>query len=280
MRRTGKYAYVDGVPCTTSWSFTKSSSVGRYQASCVPDGSAASEGNVDYSGTMTGKGYLPPFPTEAEMAAVFVASAKTGEIMNYEGDILVSETTINIPVAAGGPITWSANWGAQGPLVKETVTAYEDDTRNPAPGAKHGKIEIVEVNDAGPEVWTVVPAVQNITLVFRRGVTTYVDNGYVYREAGNLEADVTFRVENDDVDVALYAENVVKRLRAYVNATQYYLYDAIMFREHSNLTVNRETNEMVGYDVSGWWTALRTRTPPALGTIVKPGSAGVLYPTP
>lgn len=274
MRISGKYAYVDGVSCVGAWSASEQSSVQRYAASCAPDGTVTSDGNVSWSGGMEGAGYLPPFPTEDDIPFVGVASAKPGHFVTYEGDVLVSDCSVRIPKAQGGPITWVANWAAQGLLTKSTSTQYLDDTRELAPSAKNAKVTIETT--LGSNTFTEVDEVQDVTLTFRRPLVDSVSEGAVYREPGNLEADISFSVNNDDLEVALYALNSVRRVRVYVTDTLYFLFDSIQFGALGNYRVQRNPVAMVGYQVNGMWTALRTRSPAALGEILLPGGA-VLY---
>lgn len=276
-RRSGKYAYVDGIPCTQGWGFGRTSTASRYFASCVPGASGASEGVLDETGSVNGLGYLPPIPNGEDFDFVGVASAKAGQLLNWVGDILISDTTLQMPIAAGTPITWTSNFGVQGQLTKETATAYEDDTRLPAASAKNCKIAIESVLDSG--VFTDVDRVQNATLTFRMPASTSVNVGVTERDPGNLEVDLSFEVHNDDMDVALYALNSVKRVRVYVTATLFYLLDAVMWQAHSNYRVDRSQNPppIIGYTVNGLWTALRTQDPPALGQILLPGGS-TLYP--
>jgi hypothetical protein len=272
MRRSGKYGYIDGIACLQSWQFNKQASVSRYAASCTPGGSATAAGNIDVTGSMAGIGYLPPLPSETDMAFVGVASAAVGEVLNYEGDVLVYETVLNFPKAQGGVINWSANWGAQGDLVKSTSTAYSDDTREPGPPASKLKISIEGTPDS--DSWSDVADVQAATLTFRMPPVTSVEGGFVYREAGNLECDLSFEVNNDDEEVALYALNAIKRVRVYVTDSLFYMLDAVQFGAHSNFRVVRgPTPQMIGYTVNGMWTALRSRTPAALGEILLPGGS-------
>jgi len=266
MKRTGKYAYVDGVPCTVSWGFTQANSMSRYSASCSPDGTVAVEGNIDQTGTISGMGWLPFLPQEDDFAFIGVASAKAAEIINYEGDIKVIESTLNIPVAAGGPITWTSTFGVQGRLTKTTTPAYVDDTRDPAPSAKNGLVKI----ETAPAVWTPVEFLQNISITFRRPANTLVEAGETFRETGNLEVDLNFEVKNDDFEVAMYQSNVIARVRVFVTATLFYEFDAFVFKDKTNYTVTRVGGELIGYTVNAFWTALRAQVTPVLGYIKKP----------
>lgn len=271
MRRSGKYAYVNGLSCITGWSATGATSASRYSASCTPDGSAMSEGNENWTGSIQGVGYDALFPEEDDFSFIGVASAKSGEIVNYGGLVLVETTTIQIPVAQGGPITWEASFGVQGELSKTTTPAYLDATRDHAPTAKAGGVRIESTPDSG--TWTALDDIQNITMTFRRPAVVSVDDGFTYREAGNLEADLTFAINTDDMAVALYDLNAVKRVRVYVTATLFFEFDAIMFTGLSDFRVVRGPQpQMIGYTVNGMWTASR-ETSATLGQILLPGGA-------
>lgn len=272
MRRHGKYAYVNGVSCTQRWQTTQTGNAQEVQASCVPDGTEVIEGNLSETGSMGGLGYLPPMPTGEDFSFIGVASADTDFPVYYQGDIVVSETTISIPVKANGPISWSSNFACQGILTKQTDEVYVDSTRSVAPSAKYGKISIEGVFDSS--TFTDV-TVQNISLTFRRALADSVENGLVYRNAGNLSASLTFDIEDDDRNNALFILNSKHRVRVYVTSTLFYLFDCIHFGEKSNFTVDRTNNSLVSFTVNGMWSGVRGTQ---LGQIVLPGGS-VWWPT-
>lgn len=273
MKRSGKYAYVDGIPCTVGWGYNRQANVSRYIASCVPGASGAVAGNIAETGSMNGVGYLPPMPTEDDIPFVGVASAQLGSYLSYEGDIVISETSIQIPVASGGPITWSANFAVQGELEKVTTTPYIDLSRDPAPAAKDASVVLADLTtqwEASEEV-----ACQSINMTFRRSMASTVEAGLTYYETGNLEAEVSFEVSNDDLLYAPYQPNEVRLLRVYVAEGVYYEFDAMIFSGLSNFKVDRSDNSIIGYTVNALWTALTARDPEVegqkLGHILLPG---------
>lgn len=269
MRRSGKYAYVNGLECITGWSASGASNAQRYSASCVPDGSGVSEGNENWTGSIQGVGYTALFPEEDDFAFIGVASAKAGQVVNYSGDILVEQATIQIPVAAGGPITWETTFGIQGELTKSTTPAYTDPMRDHAPTAKAGGVRIESTPDSN--TWTALDEIQNITMTFRRPAVVSVNGGLSYREAGNMEADLSFVINTDDLDVALYALNAIKRTRVYVTNSLFFEFDAIAYTGLSDYRVVRGPQpQMIGYTVNGMWTASRP-TSNTLGQILLPG---------
>lgn len=260
MKRTGKFAYVDGIPCTQGWSSNVQSSVQRYQASCVPGASGATPGNTDETGSFKGLGYAPPMPTGENFEFIGVS----GPSLSYRGDVLITDVTLNIPISAGTPINWSANFGVQGELAENTGDSPEDPTRNAAPSAKNGAVKIESA--LGSDTWTTVARPQNCTLTFRRPASTTVNNGTTERDAGNLEVDLSFALHNDrrtKQDVAetlnLCALNQINRVRVYVTSTLFFQFDSFIWRQQSNYSVDRSQNPppVIGYTVNGMWTALR-----------------------
>lgn len=264
MKRTGKYAYVNGIPCVQGWSTSLSSSVQRYQASCVPGASGATPGNTDETGNLKGLGYAPPLPTGENFVFIGVSSDKPGELLNYHGDVLITDTTLNLPVAAGTAINWTANFGVQGELLENTTNAYSDPTRNAAPSAKFGGIRVERILNSN--TFDIVDRVQNITVTFRRPASTSVNNGTTERDGGNLEVDLSFSIHNDrrfkQDNPPLYdlcALNGINKVRVYVTATQFILLDSVIWRQKSNYNVDRSANPppVISYTVNGMWTALR-----------------------
>ena len=281
MKRSGKYAYVEGIPCTQGWGVNRQSTASRYVASCTPDGSAAVEGNISEMGSVNGLGYLPPMPTEDNFEFIGVVSAKAAEIINWCGDVLIADTTITLPVASGTPISWSSSFGVQGELAENPeyhTGAYLDDSRDPAPSAKWGKIAVETVIDEGD--WEDI-AIQGATMKFSRGSAQTIEAGLTYHTAGNLEAEISFEIQDDDRGNPLLQVNAIKTVRVYVTETLYYQFDAILFSNQSNFKVDRASNNIIGYTMNGIWTALRDKAgsgPNDLGEIVYP-SGDVFYPT-
>jgi hypothetical protein len=271
MVTTGKHAYVDGIPCVTSWGVNITNTAARHAASCVPDATAVVEGNLDWGGgTITGIGYNPAaMPTGTAIPFLGIVN-RTGVDAGQalEGDILIEELTINIPVNAGTNINWAATFGVQGELLAVDDAADADAldaTFSQGASAKDGKISI----DDGSG-FSVRPGVQNITLVFRRPHATYVENGLTLRQAGNLEAEVSYDVVSDEFLYDYDAPNATNLLRAYVTSLLFWEFDNIVFGGRSNFTINRQDNSLVGYSVNGLWTAVTGSTQ---GHINKPGGS-------
>lgn len=275
-RISGKYAYVEGVGHTKSWQMSEAANLATIMDSASPDGSEAVDGNADWTGSVAGNGYASAlYPKEANFAFHGVANGKVGSLVNYDASVLVGATTVNIPVAtSGGVVNWTSTFGAQGDVVKETATAYDDDVRTLTVPAKNGKISI---ESAVAGVYTDIGGVQNITLNFARGMSTYVEAGLTYRVPNNLTANVSFDIQDDDLFNALYAKGVCKKTKIFVTGALFFMFDGIMWGDKTNYNIDRSTDNIVGYSVAGTWSALRTGA--ALGTIILP-DATVLYPAP
>jgi len=245
--RHGKDAFVTGIPCISSWQVSEASNAQRYVASCGGDGSLVPEGNVDLTGSIAGVGWVPPIPDGVDLSFRGVASNVIGSLLSYTGTILIQESTLTIPVEAGGPPTWSANFGVQGELTKDAATGGADTTRSNAASGKWGKV-LIGSGD------TEVSGVRDITLTLRRPPATFINAGATSRRTGNLECDIAFNVYNDDKDVALYALNAIDEVKIVTNEAEdeFWWLSFIRFLQKSNFVVDR--GQLIGYQVTGQWS--------------------------
>ena len=269
-RRSGKYAYVDGLCCIQGWNVSGANSTVRYAASCAPGGTIVSPGNEAWTGQANGVGYEPQFPADEDSAFVGVVSAEIGDVINETGDVRFYQTQLSIPIAAGGPITWTADFAVQGELTQETTTPYTDACDDEPSSAKAGKVSIEATPDNG--VFTDLADVQSVQLTFRKPTVNSVNDGLTYVDTGNLEVDISFEINSDDIHNALFALNAVKRVRVYVTASLFFEFDAIHFTGLSNFRVIRDPLTIIGFTVNGQWTARRVGNS-TLGQVLLPGGA-------
>ena len=250
----GKAAYINGVHCLVNWAATEDVALERYAASCTNGGTAAADGNVNWSGTASGVGGTPALlPTGSDFTFKGVIDNTVSDNLVMDGIIRVSECQIQIPVAQGGPIRWNATWGAQGLLTEGTVGAA--DTIGPEPDmAKNGAIRIA-ANFAAIGTPTVINAIQNITLTFRRPENTYVDAGVMKRLTSNLEGDLSFELFERTMVNSLYAKNTLGIVRVYVTPTTYWEL-SVKFGTKGPITIDNATNQPVGYTVNAMWTSV------------------------
>lgn len=249
---SGKWAYVNGVPCTASWQASEVADVKTYAASCTGGGMAAIEGNVNWTGTINGIGPEPPAGLRPGLDFVFkgVIDNTVADAITLDGTIRTSQLTVTIPVASSDVIRWAVTFGAQGLLTKTTVGAADGTTPIPAKGGKYGKVRI------DPDgVDFLVPDVQAITITLNAPMLDYVSNGAMYRKSGPLEASISFDVLNRDPAVANYDVNTYEVVDIYVSATQFWRFADILWKEKTNINVDA-AGALVGYSVNGIWSAL------------------------
>lgn len=249
---SGKDAYVDGVPCTTSWSVAHSAAIQRYACSATQGGTGVVEGNINWSGSMAGLGPNPPVKPGSEFTFKGIVDATNGDTLAIEGTVLIENVRIQFPVRGGGPITWNSTFGAQGLLTSTTpLTGVVDPTSKLAISAKDTGITI----DPGGTPY-VVPDVQSISLNLSARSATYISSGATERKPGNLIADLSFTLLNRDLFIANYQPNQREIVHIVLNDATFWLIDEVVFGNLSNFQVNVATRSIVGYTVGGMWSAV------------------------
>lgn len=251
---SGKHAYIDNVPCVAQWQVGESGDLQSYAASCTAGGTGVSDGNIDWAGSASGIGHTPVLmPTGNDFTFKGVADNESGDAIVYDGTILVSQTTINIPIAAGGPITWASVFGCQGALTEGTSGAA-DATVAEAPSAKAATLKI---EDTAAEIagGTALSDIQSITLTFSRPASSYVSGGYVYRLPGNLAATIAFEILDRSLVNTKYAINAHKVASILVAAGATWELP-IKWGSKTNFTVDTDTRAPVGYTVNGQWSSV------------------------
>lgn len=247
---SGKDGYVNGVPCTTSWSVSQVAAIQAYAASCTDGGTGVVEGNINWTGTMAGLGPNPPVIPGQEFTFRGIADATIGSVIAIEGTVLIENVSIQFPVQGGGPIVWTATFGAQG-LMTSSVTGAADNTSQLAVSAKDAEVEIDPATTA-----QIIENVQSIALAFSASSVTYVNDGVTYRKSGNLSANLSFDVLNGDLFVAGYQPNERHEVHVNIGDGTFWEIDEVVFGGLSNFNVNVATRAIVGYSVSGQWSAV------------------------
>jgi len=261
---SGKDAYVDGVPCTTSWSATVQASLNQYACSATQGGTGVVEGNLNWAGQMSGLGPNPPVQPGTEYPFKGAIEATAGDGLALEGTVLIGAVSITFPVQSGAPITWTASFLVQGILV-ETTTVYVDPTSKLATSAKDAGITI---DPSGTPF--VVPDVQSISLSFDAPANSFVRAGEMHRKAGNLSASLTFALLNRSLYVPQYQPNVRDVVHVTLDDGTFWELDEVVFGGLTNFSVNTATSEIVGYSVNGMWSAVSSLTTDALGKLTSP----------
>lgn len=255
---SGKDAYVGSLSCITRWGMSIQANGSRYQASCTGGATISGEGNTDVTGTIEGVGLGFPFPDGTDLAAVFVTSNQSGDLLSYSGNIRINQVQVTFPVAAADPIRWTANWGAQGTLTKSTAVGGADASVSVPPTAK-----LITAEYGG----TAVDALQALTVTFRRPEGTYIISGSTQRQNGGLEADVSFELLTKDIEA--YTINSEDTFEVLNDGTVVVDFSSVRLKSLTNYQVDRETGDVIGYTVNGEFNAVTGTT---LGYIQQNGS--------
>lgn len=246
---SGKDAYVNTVGCVQSWQATEAVTAQRYSASCVPGATAVPPGIVNWTGQISGVGDFPEvvIPNGTDLAFQGVINNTSMALKSLTGNVRIEQLTIDIDKSTYAPIKWTATFGAQG-LLTEGATGAADATISEAPNGKDLAISIGGT-----------PLTQSLTkaqIVLRMPATTYVDAGATKRTSGNLECDVNFTVQDSSLAVGAYAKNVLGLLKIFTTADNFWEFSKIRFLGKSNFTVDRVSNNVLGYQVNGQWSAI------------------------
>jgi hypothetical protein len=250
---SGKDAYVDGVPCTTSWGATLAVALSKYSASCLAGATNTPPGVRNWTGQMAGFGSFPEavLPSYTPLDFQGVINNTGGSLKSLTGSIYIEQLTIDINKATQAPISWTATFGVDGDLA-EAATGADDSVVSEAENGKDLGITIV----ATP----ITQNIQSAQIILKRALTTYVDAGTTKRKAGNLEADISFSVLESIVEVAAYAPNALSLVKVLCGGGKYWEFSKIRFGGKSGLTVDRSANAIIGYTVNGGWNAVEGTT--------------------
>jgi hypothetical protein len=262
---TGRDGYVNGVGCTTSWMVNRSAAISRYAASCSGYGTNVNRGNLNVTGSMSGIGGNPLVTPGTTVAFKGVIDNTFGSNKVLDGSIYIQSLSLQMPKESGGNLTWTANFGVQGDLTEGT-TGAADSTYILHEGAS--QITDAVLYDGGTPY--TIPGFRQANFTINAPEKTYIINGLTHRLAGNLEADISIDVYDDDYNNAKFAPNVVDKLSLYVDASTFWLFEWIRFGDVSNFTVDRAGQAVVSYTINGMWTAANGGVE---GSIVRPGGA-------
>jgi hypothetical protein len=261
----GRDGYVNGIPCITSWMVSKSAAVTPYQASCTGRGTGITRGVINEIGTISGIGGNPPITPGTEFTFKGVIDNSVGFVKVLDGTVLPTSLTINIPKETGGNINWTAAFGVQGQLVEGAVGAA-DTSFVLHEGAS---LAADPVLDNAGDPYT-IPGFRDCSFTIDCPEATYVISNAMYRKPGNLSANVTFNIYNDDYIDAKFAPNVVDKVKIYIDATTFWLFEWLRFTDIGNFTIDRATQAIIGHSIGAQWTAVNAATE---GSIVRPGGA-------
>lgn len=248
----GRDAYVNGIPCTESWQLSKSADVKTYAASCTGGATGAAAGNVNWTGQINGLGAEPPSGVWPGNDLTFkgVVDNTVSDNITYDGTVRINQLTITLPVVSGDVCKWSATFGAQGDMAKTTIGAADATFK-----------EHYSANGTGVTVGageTVIPDVQDVTLVFNTPETTFINAGLTYRRSGNLEANCSFNILNREFGVSPWAVNYIDLVKFYISDVEYWEIAWIRWKEMTGLVVDASSRALVGYTINGVFSSVKS----------------------
>lgn len=269
MIQTGKKGSVNGIGCLQTWQLSDAVANKRYAATCTDGGTAVTKGNRNFTGTITGLGSPPAavFPGTESVLALIVDDGPN----SIDGTALFNGLSINIAKEADDPVNWSATFGFQGIPTKGTTAIVADTFDGRYDGAGQALNPIFSAA-------TELAAMRSATLNFNAPEKIYFDDGAAYREPGNLEGDVSIDVYDDNPFLPAIAPNTIDTLKVYVNATQFWELDWVMLTGFSNFLVDRESQALIGYTLSGMWSSRKVAAA-GLGHIILPDGSTYLFGT-
>jgi hypothetical protein len=246
----GKYAYINGVPLTGSWAYNEAVAGHEHSDSGVAGGMRIGDGVVNGTGAITGFGAQPPLFPGTALSATLVKSRAEGANKSLIGSILVNQLTIEANYQTQTDFSWTANFGAQGILANSATAATPTET----PDVENGK-DLAIMLGADEVLGGTDGSIVSVRMDFRCNDVTRVHNGATYRQLGNLSAEITLAMLNDDLYDADFARNKVDSVKIYVSPDTFWQFDHLKWQSKTDYKWDNETRDFVGYTVVAKWTA-------------------------
>lgn len=241
---------VDGIPCVRTWTISTTADVQNAVCSASKQGTIVIDGNEDWSGSFTSYGHTPTrMPQDT-----FTFTGSIDGTNGATGAAIVDSVEISIDIEAGGIIMLTTNFSGNGAVTLGAAVATDSTT--PSLSSSIGTKVEVGTMVASP-VYTEITDVRTVTITITADNQSYVSSatsGQTKRTAGNISATIAVTVYDDDFG-DLPAVNDDNRLRVYVDATTFWLFEFVKWAEASDLTVDREAAAIVGATLNAQWSA-------------------------
>jgi len=240
---------VDGEACVRTWTIATTADVQNAVCSASKQGTIVIDGNEDWSGSFTQYGHTPNRMPQDSFTFTGSIDGSNGAV----GTAIVDSVEITIDIEAGAIIGIVTNFSGNGAVTLGAAVASDSTTPDPATSIGC-KVEVGTM--VGSPVWTEITDVRTVTITITADNQSYVSSstaGKTKRTAGNISAAIAVTVYEDDF-ADLPAVNSDARMRVYVNATEFWLFEFVRFGEASDLTVDRETAALVGATLNASWT--------------------------
>lgn len=268
---SGISGLVNGADTIRNWKVTTTAAIQKFVASNTKSMTGVLQGNKDWSGQYAAYGHSPSSMPGAALSFVGSINGSKG----IAGSALVDSVEIVIDIESGAIIAHTVNFSGNGALTIGAAVATDEVLPNcfSSIGCK-----VQTASYAAEPSYAELTHVKTITLRFAAANPSYVDSGtggLVKRESGNLSGSISIGLHGDTVDltnIAAVLPNTEKFVKVFVNATDFWLLQAIRFEGLTDLVVDRETAAIIGATLNGSFSGYYAGALGAIteGTIVLP----------
>jgi hypothetical protein len=231
---------VDSVPCVRNWSINSTADLQAGVCSASQGGTFRVAGNKDWTGSYDAYGHTPAaMPGEA-----FSFTGSIDGSLGASGTAIVDQVVITIDIEAGAIISHVVNFSANGALTFGAAVATDATAASPI-SAIGCLVKVSDVTETD---------VRTVTVTITAANTAYVSSdtaGQVQRKAGNIDANVSFTIYNDNM-INPPQPNTTATLKVYVTATTFWEFDWVMFGDLTGITVDREGAAILGATVNAF----------------------------
>lgn len=239
---------VSGINTTRSWNITSLADLQAIIASNTKSGRIRLAGNRDWNGGYSAYGHTPIKLPGDSFTFTGKMDTKAGPtVIGVEGVALVDQVVITIDLEAGLPIAHEVAFSSNGILAySDALTDFSDTTIPDPPSSIGTKLELAEA--IATPVFTEVTDFRTAVFTLTRDNASYVSAataGDTKRLAGNFDCALTYGIYEGD-PTKYVQPNVIKHVRLFVNATEYWELKWMRYGDVSDVEVNIETGVIVG----------------------------------
>lgn len=246
---SGVNGAVDGSGSVRTWEVTATNDVVNVFNSATKGMAITQPGNDDWSGSYTAHGHTPVrMPGQG-----FTFTGSVDGTNGVTGTAIVDSVEIVINIETGEKIGHTVNFSGNGALSKGAAAATDTSTPD-TPTSIGAKVEIA--TPAAVPSWGELEDVRTVTITITAENQSYVNSGTeggTRRAVGNLSASLSIDVHTDDPN-DLPDEGDVRGVRVFVNATEFWLFDWIVFNSIGPISVDIEGAGIVEATVAGEYT--------------------------
>jgi len=242
---SGRFCAIDAVGAVRNWSVSETAGLKKFVASNTNGGPGRAPGVQDWSGSISIYGGMPLLMPGQDFAFKGYTAPDSGEQGGngdvYQGQAIVDSVALTWNFENGDLIAHTINFGGFNTPLTLVTGFYDDDS----------DVEVQECIGLGAEAdGEEIANITSITLTLTAENKTYVNsstNGWTYRERGNFDATLAIAVhDTNDSDFGI-AINSDTELKLFVNSTEFWLLQWMKYKERSNLQVDRETGNIIGF---------------------------------